>query len=439
MVASHHGVGLRPARLWFALLVAVALLAAALFAAPARATSTIYISELQYNPREEPLKNEYLEFRGPAGQTIDQGIYFVAVEGDRGENEGRVQTIFNLGGLAFGSNGYLVLLQQGSPYNPVAGASVVSSTALGWTGLPDGRYSSESTIREPQQIENAAVTFFLISTSTPPTIGNDIDPENDGTANGSVYNGWAVLDSVGITDASGGDTGLGDTAYGRINFLNRRGAGRVPAGSTAVVSDSTMQYVGRTSENTGYGVNDWVGSLNFGGAAPIYLLGNRAVTRPQSLANAPLDHVGGPNFVDVPDVAPLVDRVVPANGTVGVALDANIAVTFSEAVTAGAGAFTLTCGITGPVTLTVSGGPTTFTLNPDATLANSENCLLTVVAAQIADNDGDDPPDAMTADFSARFTTVAVGATPVPSPSPEPSPSPGPGRNNKVYIVDVRT
>jgi predicted extracellular nuclease len=53
----------------------------------------------------------------------------------------------------------------------------------------------------------------------------------------------------------------------------------------------------------------------------------------------------------------------------------------------------------------VSGGPTTFTLDPDADFAEGEACTVTIVASQVTDLDTDDPPDAMTGDFSFSFTT----------------------------------
>lgn len=107
------------------------------------------------------------------------------------------------------------------------------------------------------------------------------------------------------------------------------------------------------------------------------------------------------------DAAPSVSAVAPANGAGDVAIDSAISVTFSEAVTAASGAFSLSCN-SAPVALAVSGGPTTFTLDPDANLPNGATCTLTVSAALITDQDATDPPDAMTADFSSSFTTVAA-------------------------------
>ena len=60
----------------------------------------------------------------------------------------------------------------------------------------------------------------------------------------------------------------------------------------------------------------------------------------------------------------------------------------------------------------MSGGPTTFTLDPDVDFASGETCTVTVLASQVTDQDADDPPDAMAANFVFSFTTV-LPVTPI--------------------------
>jgi predicted extracellular nuclease len=108
------------------------------------------------------------------------------------------------------------------------------------------------------------------------------------------------------------------------------------------------------------------------------------------------------------DAAPSVASTTPSNGTIGVAVDANVSVTFSEPVTAPALAFDLSCATSGTHAVVSSGGPTTFTLDPSADFALGEVCTLTVVATQVADLDTVDPPDTMAADFVATFSTEAA-------------------------------
>ena len=78
------------------------------------------------------------------------------------------------------------------------------------------------------------------------------------------------------------------------------------------------------------------------------------------------------------DNAPGVSSTTPANGAVGVALDANITVTFSENVDVTETWYTISCTSSGPHTAVATGGPQVFTLNPDTNFALAETCTLTV-------------------------------------------------------------
>ncbi len=119
-----------------------------------------------------------------------------------------------------------------------------------------------------------------------------------------------------------------------------------------------------------------------------------------------------PNGV-VGDAAPFVCNTVPANGAVGVALNANITVNFSEPVNVSDTWYNITCTLSGPHTAVVTGGPTSFTLNPDSDFAYTESCTVTVLASLVTDQDAGDPPDTADADFSWSFTTASP-----PPPSP---------------------
>jgi predicted extracellular nuclease len=103
------------------------------------------------------------------------------------------------------------------------------------------------------------------------------------------------------------------------------------------------------------------------------------------------------------DTAPAVSSTSPADGDEDVAVDANVDVTFNEAVTAPEAAFDLTCTSSGTHTFALSGGPTTFTLDPDEDFAQLESCTVTVDDAAVSDTDGIDPPDTMEADAVFTF------------------------------------
>jgi uncharacterized protein len=108
----------------------------------------------------------------------------------------------------------------------------------------------------------------------------------------------------------------------------------------------------------------------------------------------------------VTDAAPQVSATTPAAGAANVPVDANITVTFSEPVSVAGAWFTITCPTSGPHTAAVSGGPETFTLNPDSNFVLDETCTVIVVGAQVSDVDADDPPDTMAGNVSWSFTTL---------------------------------
>jgi predicted extracellular nuclease len=112
------------------------------------------------------------------------------------------------------------------------------------------------------------------------------------------------------------------------------------------------------------------------------------------------------------DQAPAVSSTTPAHGATEVAVNANVAITFSEAVDVAGNWFTISCASSGAHSATVSGGPTTFTLDPDADFGAGETCTATVVASQVTDQDAADPPDTVAADFAFSFTTV-LPVTPI--------------------------
>jgi methionine-rich copper-binding protein CopC len=259
-------------------------------------TSTIYINEVLFNPPGTDAPNEYIELRGTANATIPTGTYLVAVEGDTADNTGDVQTIINLSGLQFGTNGFLVLLQNGNTYTTASGATVVTSTTTGFGGLTGPSGNIWSADGGATDIEDASVTFMLVQTGAAPTLTDDIDSDNDGTPDGSVYGGWNVRDSVGVLDG----TSAADRAYGAINFSNNTGTNGTATGTTILVG-FTAGYVGRIGDSTGSAAADWVASVP-AGAQPNFTLGTAAQTEPSSFAGKPLNHIGASNFANLAPV-----------------------------------------------------------------------------------------------------------------------------------------
>lgn len=109
------------------------------------------------------------------------------------------------------------------------------------------------------------------------------------------------------------------------------------------------------------------------------------------------------------DAPPKVNTIVPANNATNIAITDDVVITFSEAVNVSGNWFQIVCPTSGTrnvIDTVVGGGPTIYTINPNADFANGEICTVTVTAAQVTDQDAIDPPDTMATDFTSSFTTV---------------------------------
>jgi hypothetical protein len=258
------------------------------------APTAMYINEILFNPPGTDTPSEYIELRGTPSLTLPAGTYLVGIEGDSGvDNPGDVQTIINLSGLSFGSNGFLVLLQNGNTYTTAAGASVYTSSGpnpadAGFGGLLGGIFQADGGATD---IEDASVTFMLIQTGTAPTLTDDIDSDDNGTTNGSVFAGWSVRDSISAMSDS-----ANARAYGAFSFRNTAGSGTGLGGE--VIVPFFPAYVGRRGDTTGSAAADWVTSGVLGGSAPNWTLGTTTETEPSSFAGKTLDHIGSTNFMN---------------------------------------------------------------------------------------------------------------------------------------------
>lgn len=105
------------------------------------------------------------------------------------------------------------------------------------------------------------------------------------------------------------------------------------------------------------------------------------------------------------DIAPSVLSTTPVNAMAGVPTNANVAVTFSEAVDLGATWYEILCSISGTHSGVVTGGGAAYVINPATDFDAGESCTVTVNATQVVDADGD-TADAMAADYEFSFTTA---------------------------------
>jgi hypothetical protein len=214
--------------------------------------------------------------------------------------------------------------------------------------------------------------FVLAQSSASPVILAQADQTNgSGWFNGDdvvvLLKGATVIDAIGQLAFDPGTewgTGLTSTAD---NTLRRKSTIEAGDGDVTSVFDPALEW-------DGFATDDFTG-------------------------------LGGHSTV-VADAAPQVTATSPASGAIGVSPAADLSVTFSEPVDVAGSWFSISCALSGAHTATASGGPTTFTLNPDVDFALGETCTTTIAGAQVSDQDTDDPPDTMAGNFAWSFTTV---------------------------------
>ena len=248
-------------------------------------TSTdLFINEVVFNPvAATDTGEEYIELRGTPNTYLPGTAYLLLLDGDSEDTAGNVDHRFYLGGMQFGSNGYLVLRQFGSTYAVDPNSALVTATSAGWGAT----WSSRST-----DIENGSVSVLLIQLSAVPAIDVDVDTDDDGNLNSGL--GWTIRDAIGNIDG-----GASDTGYGLLNTTGN-GNGLVPAGSSLInLSGYHPDYMARNGSSTGYALltntsTDWVvGEL--AGAMPNATLATGGFTRPAAYEGAALNHLGALN------------------------------------------------------------------------------------------------------------------------------------------------
>lgn len=112
-----------------------------------------------------------------------------------------------------------------------------------------------------------------------------------------------------------------------------------------------------------------------------------------------------------PDAAPTVTVTTPTQNAVKVAVESDITIQFSEAVTTTGDWFALTCAGGDPLAVQVSGSGDARTLNPETDLPYGQTCNLVIKSQLVKDQDANDPPDTLKEDVSLTFTTEALPDT----------------------------
>ncbi len=369
---------------------------------PITVTSTIHIdvvnapalviSELLDNPPNAPdHPNEYIEIRSAApNYTIPNGTYLISVSGQpisvvQGISvvnypTGTVVDTFDLSGRKTGSDGYLVILENGNTYNnypdfgglglvdPRAtvldnGINPNGSVAIG-TGAgfgnnfvaPGSSIVGHGSLFRPNDVDmyKGSTTFMLVQSPGSVTPGDALDsPLNvppTGALHGAEYNSWSVLDAVGATIST--QSLLGDVSYGFINYVDNSSPGYsnyATANSTIIPGSFTADYFGRANNNFGWVATDWVSTSGINGDTPTYGLGGKSNTVPSADGKRPLNNLGGPNF-DSSSPAVIATSVSTLNYPVGsgsVFVDPNVTVTDPDSFFLGSAQVVIGTGVAG--------------------------------------------------------------------------------------------
>ncbi|MCP4568271.1 MAG: hypothetical protein GY841_11900 [FCB group bacterium] len=109
----------------------------------------------------------------------------------------------------------------------------------------------------------------------------------------------------------------------------------------------------------------------------------------ENLGTTFVEDTATPNEEYVPDNEPTVSSTSPADSDTGVDPITNSTVNFSEDATVSDAWYTINGTIGGSYTAAVTGGDQNYTLNPDTDFKDTETVTVTIVAANVTDQDGD--------------------------------------------------
>jgi len=206
---------------------------------------------------------------------------------------------------------------------------------------------------------------------------------------------------------AGGTVSL-PTPHATGNIAMAAGAGKI-----VLLNTNTLTTTGTVCPS-GAAVVDLVGygtGSTCSETSPTATLSNATAAIRKSAGAQDTDNNNADFAVGTPTPRATADYQISVASTLpsgaNVPLNTNIVITFSEPATVSGTWFTISCPASGSHTATVSGGPTSFTLDPDTDFAGNETCTVTVLAGLVTDQDSDDPPDQLAANFVFTFTTLS--------------------------------
>ena len=234
--------------------------------------------------------------------------------------------------------------------------------------------------------------IYLYNGATPSaatSYDNDLLPAGSVVAcGGSVRIAVLSYPTNGIQNGSNDGFALVDGSGNVVQFLSYEGAITASGGPASGMTSSNLPV--SESGSTAAGT-----SLRLSGTGSSYanFAWQPSATQSFGACNA------GQTF-STPNPAPTVTSTTPANGSNSFPAAGDLQVSFSEAVTLGSGALTLSCASSGAVALTYPSSGTSFTSSTGTALVAGESCTYTVVASQVTDSGGAHPAANTVVNFS---------------------------------------
>ncbi len=308
-----------------------------------------------------------------------------------------ISQVYGGGGNSGGvyTNDFVELFNLGSTTVSLAGWSIQYASATG-----TGNFGANTTAITPLSGSLAPGQYLLVQEGAGSTV-------------------WAPLPTPDVTDGS--PINMSGTG-GKVALVNTTTPLGCNGGSTPCTPAQLLPVVDLVG---------WDGANYFEGSGPAPATANTTAILRNNNGCTETDNnstdfsVGSPaprntasplNVCPLGDTPPSVASTSPALGALDVPLDADISITFSEAVDLADGWYDVACSASGTHSAVVSGGPESYDINPDTDFSTGEVCTVTLTAAKITDQDLLVPGYAMLADYSFGFTTfvdVCTTYTPI--------------------------
>jgi endonuclease I len=234
--------------------------------------------------------------------------------------------------------------------------------------------------------------IYLYNGSTPSsavTYDNDLVPAGSlVSCGGQVRIATLSYPTNGIQNGPNDGIALVNPSGQVVQFISYEGAITASNGPAAGLTSTNLPVSETGSTPAGQ-------SLQLGGTGSSY-----ADFTWRSPATATFGACNNAQTFSSPNPPPTVTGTTPGNGATDFPAAGNLGASFSESVTAAAGAFTLSCASSGNVPLSWPSSGSSFSISTNTALVGGEACTFTVVANAITDAGGAKPSGNTTVNFS---------------------------------------